>query len=86
MLKHVVHREEWLVFDDFDIFLGSNSLVTVHQGKCPFLARVCQHVRQNRVDRLDRISYVITDLIVDEYLALLLRVRALSAIGLATAP
>jgi magnesium transporter len=71
VLKHVVHREQKLKFDDFDVFLGSNFLITVHQGDCPFLAKVCQHMRQNRFDRLDRVFYLITDLIVDEYLALL---------------
>lgn len=71
VLKHVFHRDQKLIFDDFDVFLGPNFLITVHQGECSFLAKICQHMRQNRVDRLDRVFYVITDLIVDEYLALL---------------
>ncbi|MGE5056160.1 MAG: CorA family divalent cation transporter [Acidobacteriota bacterium] len=69
VLKHVVHRDQKLMFDDFDVFLGPNFLITVHQGQCSFFAKICQHMNQNRVDRLDRIFHVITDLIVDEYLA-----------------
>lgn len=72
VLKHVVQRDQKkLIFDDFDVFLGSNFLITVHQGDCPFLSKVRQHVQQNKVERLDRVLYVLTDLIVDEYLALL---------------
>lgn len=71
LLKHVFHRDQKLIFDDFDVFLGPNFLITVHQGECSFLAKICQHMRLDRVDRLDRVFYVITDLIVDEYLALL---------------
>lgn len=71
VLKYVVHRDQKLTFDDFDVFLGSDFLITVHQGDCPLLAKLRQRVQQNRVERLDRIFYVLTDLIVDEYLALL---------------
>lgn len=71
VLKHVTQRDQKLIFDDFDVFLGSNFLITVHQGDCPFLSKVCQYIKQNKVDRLDRVLYAVTDLIVDEYLALL---------------
>jgi magnesium transporter len=71
VLKHVVHHGQKLGFEDFDVFLGSDFLITVHQGDCPLLAKVCQRVQQNHVQRLDRVFYVLADLIVDEYLALL---------------
>jgi magnesium transporter len=70
VLKHL-HTDGGLIFDDFDVFLGSSFLVTVHLGDCPLLARLCQRVQQNRVERLDRILYELIDLIVDEYLSLL---------------
>jgi magnesium transporter len=70
VLKHL-HRDDNLIFDDFDVFLGSNFLITVHLGDCPLLAKLCQRVQQNRVERLDRIFYVLMDLIVDEYLSVL---------------
>ena len=70
VLKHL-HTDDELVFDDFDVFLGSNFLITVHLGDCPLLAKLCQRVQENRVERLDRIFYVLMDLIVDEYLTVL---------------
>jgi len=71
VLKHVITFDGQLKFDDFDVFLGSNFLITVHQDNCELLTKVCQYVQQNHVERLDRILYVITDHIVDEYLSVL---------------
>jgi len=71
VLKHLVPREEGPKFDDFDVFLGPDFLITVHQDDCAFLDKVRQSVQQNHITRLDRIFYEITDLIVDEYLAFL---------------
>ena len=71
VLKRLVGKDQGPQFDDFDIFLGPDFLITVHQGDCAFLAKLCQSVQQNRVTRLDRILYEITDLIVDEYLVFL---------------
>jgi len=71
VLKHLVHQEQGPEFDDCDVFLGPDFLITVHQHDCAFLAKVRQSVQQNHIARLDRILYEITDLIVDEYLAFL---------------
>src|SRR5437868_584829 len=71
VLKRLVGKDQGPEFDDFDIFLGPDFLVTVHQGDCAFVAKLCESVQQNRVTRLDRILYEITDLIVDEYLVFL---------------
>jgi magnesium transporter len=71
VLKQAFQRNQKLIFDDFDVFLGSNFLITVHQGDCPILSKVCKHVKENKVERLDRIFYLVIDLIVDEYLVLL---------------
>ena len=71
VLKHLVCKGQGPEFGDFDVFLGPNFLITVHQGDCAFLGKLCVRVQQNHVARLDRIFYEITDLIVDEYLALL---------------
>jgi len=67
VLKHL-HAGDKPLFDDFDVFLGSDFLITVHQGDAPLLAKVCQRVQENHVERLDRILYLLMDLIVDEYL------------------
>ena len=71
VLKHLVRKNQGPRFDDFDVFLGPDFLITVHQGDCAFLTKLCIRVQQTHVARLDRILYEITDLIVDEYLALL---------------
>lgn len=72
ILKHVIPKKDGrLHFDDFDVFLGTDFLITVHQDDCHMLTKLCQHVQQNHVDRLDRILYLLTDFIVDEYLAVL---------------
>ena len=71
ILKHVEQKDGTLSFDDFDVFLGKDFFITVHQGECKLVSKLCDYVKQNRVDRLDRILYVLTDFIVDEYLAVL---------------
>jgi magnesium transporter len=71
VLKHLVRKDRGQEFDDFDVFLGPNFLITVHQGDCAFLTKLCVRIQQSHVTRLDRILYEITDMIVDEYLALL---------------
>jgi len=71
VLKHLVRKEGVLQFDDFDVFLGPNFLITVHRGDCEFLEKLCVRVQQNHIARLDRILYELTDLMVDEYLAFL---------------
>jgi magnesium transporter len=71
VLKHLHKKDERLLFDDFDVFLGRDFLITVHAGECAVLDRLRQMVTQTRTDRLDRIFYRLVDLIVDEYLALL---------------
>ena len=71
VLKQLVPNTQEPVFDDFDVFLGSDFLITVHQGDCAFLEKLCRWVQENHVARLDRVLYEITDLIVDDYLAFL---------------
>jgi magnesium transporter len=71
VLKHLIPKDEEPEFDDFDVFLGPDFLITVHEGDCTFLDKLCRWVQENHVTRLDRILYQVTDLIVDEYLAFL---------------
>ncbi len=71
VLKHLVREGEEPTLDDFDVFLGPDFLITVHQRDCAFLEKLTRWVRENHVTRLDRILYEITDMIVDEYLAFL---------------
>jgi len=71
VLKHLVRQDQGPEFDDFDVFLGPDFLITVHEKDCAFLEHVRRSVQQGRTTRLDRIFYEITDLIVDGYLAFL---------------
>ncbi len=58
-------------FDDFDVFLGPDFLVTIHSGPCALIDRIRQRAEQNQVNRLDRLFYVVIDMVVDEYQPLL---------------
>jgi len=70
VLKHLARKDDKTLFDDFDVFLGPDYLITVHQGACPLLDQVSRS-QQGRTDRLDRIFYRLIDLVVDDYLVLL---------------
>jgi magnesium transporter len=72
VLKHLAKRHERVVFDDFDVFLGPDFMITVHQGECPALEKLRHWVQQTHSEtRLDRLFYRMVDLIVDEYVAYL---------------
>jgi magnesium transporter len=71
VLKYLMHGGKTPEFDDLDVFLGPDFLITVHREECGILSKVCQRAQQNSVKRLDQILYVIIDLIVDEYVTLL---------------
>jgi magnesium transporter len=72
VLKHLTRQKDRLVFDDFDVFLGPDFMVTVHQGACPVLEKLRQWAQQAHSEtRLDRLFYRMVDLIVDEYVAYL---------------
>jgi magnesium transporter len=70
VLKHLARKDDKTLFDDFDVFLGPDYLITVHQGACPLLDQLSRS-QQGRTDRLDRIFYRLIDLVVDDYLVLL---------------
>ncbi|HXE92116.1 MAG TPA: magnesium/cobalt transporter CorA [Terriglobales bacterium] len=59
-------------FDDFDIFLAKDFLITVHDGECALIDRVRRRaLERNRGKRLDLLFYLLTDAVVDEYFPLL---------------
>ncbi len=70
VLKHL-HENKSLVFDDFDIFLGRDFLITVHKGREDVLDKIRQRVADEGTNRLDRVAYIVIDVIVDEYMPLL---------------
>lgn len=72
--KHLRHSDAAsgeLHFDDFDVFLTPECLITVHEGTADFIARVRSHAEQEHITRLDRIFYLIVDAMVDEYVSYL---------------
>ena len=75
VLKHL-RPEKRHLFADFDVFLGSGFLITVHVGECGVIEKVCRRIAEmppgdKRAQRLDWLFYLVTDSIVDEYMPIL---------------
>jgi magnesium transporter len=66
VLKHM-HNNGELEFDDVDIFIGPDFLITVRSGDSGIFETVRARAEQEQVDRLDRLFYMIVDHIVDGY-------------------
>ena len=66
ILKHV-HNEGELRFDDVDLFLGRDFLISVRDRDSAMIAQVRARAEQEQVERLDRLFYMIVDEIVDGY-------------------
>ena len=66
VLKHM-HNNGELEFDDVDIFIGPDFLITVRSGDSEIFETVRARAEQEQVDRLDRLFYMIVDHIVDGY-------------------
>lgn len=60
-----------VMFDDFDVFLGRDYLITVHKGGAPVIDKVRRRAEEMQVTRLDRLLYLLVDMIVDEYIPML---------------
>ncbi len=70
VLKHLCPGEV-LKFDDLDVFLCHEFMITVHKGESTLPAKLKQRAEQARVSRLDQLFYMLVDLVVDEYLPVL---------------
>jgi magnesium transporter len=66
ILKHV-HNEGELRFDDVDVFLGRDFLISVRDRDSAMIAKVKARAEQEQIARLDRLFYMIVDEIVDGY-------------------
>jgi len=66
VLKHI-HNEKELEFDDVDVFVGPDFLITVRRGDCSWFDGVRTRAQQENVTRIDRLFYLIVDQIVDGY-------------------
>lgn len=66
VLKHM-HDPAELEFDDLDLFLGPDFLISVRKGDSAMVESVRARAGQENVDRLDRLFYMIVDQVVDGY-------------------
>jgi magnesium transporter len=66
VLKHM-HNHGELAFDDIDVFIGRDFLITVRSGDSAVFESVRMRAEQENIDRLDKLLYVIVDQIVDAY-------------------
>ena len=70
VLKHLHYGKE-LAFDDLDVFIGRDFILTVSDGEVPFQQKVQERVKQDQVQRVDKIFYYLLDELVDAYLPVL---------------
>ncbi len=70
VLKHL-HYDKDMRFDDLDVFIGREFLVTVSKGDIPFFEKVCSRARQENVQRIDKLFYYLLDELVDAYMPVL---------------
>ena len=66
VLKHI-HDATELEFDDIDLFLGSDCLISVRNADAVVIESVKTRAAEEKTDRLDRLFYMIVDQIVDGY-------------------
>lgn len=66
VLKTMCNQAE-MSFDDLDVFYAQDFVITVHQGPSSALDKVAKRATQDKVQRLDRLFYIIVDAVVDEY-------------------
>lgn len=70
VLKHLC-ADRAVSFDDFDVFVGPDFLITVHSEETELLERIRKRGLEEKITRLDRMFYVMMDEVVDQYLPML---------------
>jgi len=66
VLKHM-HDPNDLEFDDIDVFIGPDFLISVHRADSAVFDAVRTRAEQEHTERLDRVFYMIVDKIIDAY-------------------
>jgi magnesium transporter len=66
VLKHM-HDPENLEFDDIDVFIGPDFLISVHRADSTVFEAIRARAEQEHTDRLDRVFYMIVDKVIDAY-------------------
>ena len=67
MVVKKIDNNDTLVFEDVDVFIGKDFLVTVTQGHLATMDRVHRRITEDGTNRLDRALYFLVDSLVDEY-------------------
>ncbi len=70
VVKHL-HLDGTLTFDDLDVFIGRDYLITVHGGEEPLTDKLRRRFEAEASRRLDRLFYLVVDVVVDEYIPVL---------------
>jgi magnesium transporter len=73
VLKHLRNDADF-TFEDFDVFLTRNELVSVHEPESDILEKTRVRAEQNKAGDAGRIFYYLLDTIVDEYSPVLDRI------------
>ncbi len=58
-------------FGDFDVFVSTEFLITIHESDSTITDRLRRRAEEESLRRLDRLFYLLVDVIVDEYVPLL---------------
>ncbi|MCU1283981.1 MAG: magnesium and cobalt transport protein CorA [Acidobacteriales bacterium] len=69
VMKHL-HPDKGIEFDDLDVFIGRDFIVTVHAPRDQ-ATRVTARAIEEKTNRVDRLFYILLDEIVDAYLPVL---------------
>jgi magnesium transporter len=67
MVVKKIDNNDTLVFEDVDVFIGKDFLITVTQGHLATMDRVHRRIAEDGTNRLDRALYFLVDSLVDEY-------------------
>jgi magnesium transporter len=73
VLKHLRNDADF-TFEDSDIFLTKNEIVSVHEPNSDILEKCRVRAEQSKVSDVDKIFYILLDTIVDEYSPVLDRI------------
>ena len=73
VLKHLRNDADF-TFEDFDLFLTKNEIVSVHEPNSDILEKARVRAEQSKVTDVDKIFYLLLDTIVDEYSPVLDRI------------
>ncbi len=66
-----LHSNHLMAFGDVDVFVSPDYLITVHEGDSALIEKLRRRVEDDVSRRLDRIFYLLVDVVVDEYIPVL---------------